>query len=228
VGAWFFEATVGLRALALQGNQNYQNMYIIILKCRFSWNGGFLPRNFLCFKSLFFILFSNHPVSVWRPWETMVVVWRCCMQGRCNGMALHLSTVCNTQMRMDISHSRQDPSNSDDDITQYMQHSLLWPMPFSPSSILFTFVQPFCFVQYIASIRADHLQTRTPLADSQEAWLSSMVSWPWPDLWHLSLWRKCGECSGKKDNRDPKGDKVPIRDNRVHLWKFVFKRYSVH
>ena len=39
----------------------------------------------------------------------------------------------------------QDPSHSDDDITQYMQHSLLWPMASLLSSITFTSIQPLCF-----------------------------------------------------------------------------------
>src|SRR5882724_6995646 len=40
------------------------------------------------------------------------------------------------------------------------------------------------------------------------------ISQPWPNLWHLSLWIKCGQCGGRDRQWDPKGDKVPLRDKR--------------
>jgi len=82
-------------------------------------------------------------------------------------------------------------------ITQSMQHSLLWPMHSHPHPSLFTFVQPFCFCPDCFH-QSWHLQTRTPLADSQEAWLSSMVSWLGLPVAPI-MWRKCGECSGRED-----------------------------
>jgi len=80
----------------------------------------------------------------------------------------------------------QDPSHSDDDITQYMWNSLLWLWHPHSHPLLFTFVQLFCFHPdcfHPSQPPAD----RMPSADSLEAWLSSTVSQHWPDLWHLSL-----------------------------------------
>jgi len=60
---------------------------------------------------------------------------------------------------------------------------------------LFTSVHPFCF----------HLSQ--PPIDKTYPWLIPVklgyhpqISQPQPDLWHLSLWRKCGKCSGR-DNQ---------------------------
>src|SRR5882724_4027307 len=113
--------------------------------------------------------------------------------------------------------SGKDPSHLDDGITQYMWHSLLQSTASSLSSV--TVILPsncFASVQF-ASIQADYPFTQTTLADFHEDWLSSMVSQPWPDLWHLSMWMKCGEMWWKRETI------VILMETRCHLWNIVFK-----
>jgi len=66
----------------------------------------------------------------------------------------------------------------------------------------------------IDSIWADHPQTKHTPADPMKLGYQSWISWPQPDLWHLPLWRRMENAVEETDNRGPKGDKVPLRDNR--------------
>jgi len=56
----------------------------------------------------------------------------------------------------------QDPSHSDDDITQYMQQGLLQPMVYSSEEVLPS-ICPFASV-WIASVQATHCRQSVPLA----------------------------------------------------------------
>src|SRR5882724_6468048 len=68
---------------------------------------------------------------------------------------------------------RQDPSHSDDDVTQYMQHGLLQPMAFSLSSVtVYLHLSILLLSGLLLSELATHGQS-IPLADPHEAWLSS-------------------------------------------------------
>src|SRR5882724_13186087 len=41
------------------------------------------------------------------------------------------------------------------------------------------------------------LPSELPTTDKVCPWLSSMDLIPWPNLWHLLLWRECGRCCGR-------------------------------
>ena len=94
--------------------------------------------------------------------------------------------------------SGQDPLHLDDDIIQYMWHGFIWLM--ASSFIIhhcFTSIHPFCFC-------LDCFHLSWPPMDKAHPWLIPMklghnpwISSPWPNLWHSSLLRKCGECSGR-------------------------------
>ena len=88
----------------------------------------------------------------------------------------------------------QDPSLSDDDVTQYMQQGLLQPMVHSSEEVLSS-VCPF------ASVRTHfHPDWFRP---SHPPWTKRALGYrPWisrrrPNLWHLLLWRDCGRCGGR-------------------------------
>ena len=72
-------------------------------------------------------------------------------------------------------------------------YDLWYPHP-HPS--LFTSIHPFCS-------HPDCFCLSWPPADKAYSQLipvklgyDPQISWPQPDLWHLSMWRKCGECIG--------------------------------
>ena len=105
---------------------------------------------------------------------------------------------------------RQDPSHLENDITQYMWHGVIWLMA---SSFIICCCLPLS--THFASIWANHPQTKHTLGWS-----------PWNlHIIHRScnLGPTCGTCHHggnvenvveETDNRDPKGDKVPLGDNR--------------
>ena len=91
--------------------------------------------------------------------------------------------------------SGQDPLHSDDDVTQYMQHSLLWSTASSLSSIAVILPSNHFASIQIASIQADHPWTQTPSADSHEDQLSSThlmtLAQSVAPIIVEEMWRKC-------------------------------------
>jgi len=75
---------------------------------------------------------------------------------------------------------------------------------------------------WIASCQSWPPGRQTPSADSMKLGYHPQILEAWPDYgtYHCGgMW----ECSGERDNRDPKGDKVPLWDNRGALVENVFK-----
>ena len=88
----------------------------------------------------------------------------------------------------------QYPSCSDDDITQIYA---AWP--FITIGILifichcFTSIHPFCF--HLSWVPMDKTH---PQLIPMKLWLSSMDPMTRADMWHCSLWRKCGKCGRRE------------------------------
>ena len=101
---------------------------------------------------------------------------------------------------------RQDPLHSDDDITQYMWHSPLWSVASLLSSVTI-YLLSFDFLPseltYPWAISSAHIHKLS---------CHPCASQPWPNIWSLSLWREGAECSRRRNNRHPKGDKVPLME----------------
>src|SRR5882724_4622423 len=89
---------------------------------------------------------------------------------------------------------RQDPLHSDDDITQYMQQGLLQPMVYSSEEVLSS-VCPFASVQTCFCL--DWFRPSCPPWTKCALGYRPQISRPWPDLWHLLLWKEHGRCSGR-------------------------------
>ena len=126
------------------------------------------------------------------------VVLGCLNTSSCAHTLITAHCIVSSQLWTDMSHSRTGP------LTLRQWHHSIYAAQSSTTYGILTLIHHCLLMSnhfasvWIASIQADHLWTRTPSADSHEAWLSSTVSWPQTNLWHLSLWRKCGECGGRE------------------------------
>ena len=117
---------------------------------------------------------------------------------RCWSHNLYGCCIVSPQLWMDISCSRTGPL-----ALRPSGHSIYvaWPsMTYGILTLIHCCLPPsnhFASVQ-IASIWADHLWTKHPWLIPRKLGYHPQISWPQPNLWHLSLLRKCGECSGRE------------------------------
>src|SRR5882724_738821 len=88
----------------------------------------------------------------------------------------------------------QDPSHSDDDVTQYMQQELLRYMVYSSEEVLSS-VCPFASVW--TRFRPDWFRLSCPPWTKHALGYCPRISRPRPDLWDLLLRKERGRCSGR-------------------------------
>ena len=81
----------------------------------------------------------------------------------------------------------QDPSHSDNDVTQYMQQGLLRHMVYSSEEVLSS-ICPFASVQ--TCFHLDWFRPSRPLQTKCTLGYRPWISQPWPDLWDLLLWKE--------------------------------------
>src|SRR5882724_3716905 len=91
--------------------------------------------------------------------------------------------------------SGQDLLHSDYDITKYMQHkSLMVPWhPCSHLSLLY-FHPTVLLLSKLLPSEPTTCRQNTPLADPMKLGYHLQTLQSRPNLWHYSLWRKCGTC----------------------------------
>jgi len=90
---------------------------------------------------------------------------------------------------------RQDPLHSDDDISQNMWHGLLQLMASSLSSVTVNLCPIILLPSGLLPSKPTTCGQTHPQLIPMKIGYHPWITWPQADLWHLSLWRKCGECS---------------------------------
>ena len=112
----------------------------------------------------------------------------------------------------------QDPLHLDNNVTQYVT----WPsMILGILSSIWNCLLPSVLLPYKLTY-----PWATSSANFHKLSHHPCISWPQPGTWSLSLQREDVEWGGKRDNRKPREDKVPLRDNRSATHGELYLRRS--
>src|SRR5882724_13142631 len=76
---------------------------------------------------------------------------------------------------------------------------------------LFISIHPFCFHPICFCPSRSSVDKTHPWLNSMKLGYHPQILQPWPNLWHLSLWRKCGEMWWKRQTIGT------LKETRCHL-----------